>query len=125
MTDTMNESHGWLKELFDAIDGQDADRFVGFLTPDASFRFGSAPAVTGTAPIAEAVRGFFATIEGCRHRLTDTWSGEGTLVCEGEVTYRRHDGSEITLPFANVFEMDGGLIGSYKIYVDVGPLYAG
>jgi limonene-1,2-epoxide hydrolase len=125
MTDTIDESHGRLQELFGAIDGQDADRFVSFLTPEASFRFGSAPAVTGRSTIAEAVRGFFATIAGCRHRLANTWAGDETLVCEGEVTYRRHDGSEITLPFVNVFGMEGELIADYKIYVDIGPLYSG
>lgn len=125
MVRAKDESLGWLSELFGSIDGQDADKFVSFLTPDATFRFGSSPAVIGRVPIAEAVDGFFGTIDGCRHRLTNTWGGDGTLVCEGEVTYRRHDGSEITLPFANVFDMDGELISAYKIYVDVGPLYAG
>ena len=47
------------------------------------------------------------------------------LVCEGDVTYTKLDGSEVTLPFVNIFEIDGGLIVDYRIYVDVGPLYAG
>ena len=40
------------------------------------------------------------------------------------MTYRRHDGTEITLPFTNVFEYRGDLIAHYKIYIDIGPLYA-
>jgi len=117
-------SVGWLEDLFDSVDAQDTPRFVGFLSPDAEFRFGSAPAVSGTAQIAAAVDGFFSTIAGCRHRLGNTWIEDGTIACEGEVTYRRHDGSEITLPFANVFEMAGDLISRYKIYIDIAPLYA-
>ena len=51
------------------------------------------------------------------------WNG-GTQVCEGEVTYERHDGSKITLPFTDVFEYSGERIAHYKIYMDIGPLYA-
>jgi hypothetical protein len=40
------------------------------------------------------------------------------------VTYQRHDGSEISLPFTDIFEYDGDLIAHYKIYMDIGPLYA-
>ena len=45
------------------------------------------------------------------------------VICEGETTYTRHDGTQITLPFANVFELEGELISTYKIYADIGPLY--
>ncbi len=112
-----------LRELFAAIDAMDSERFVRSLTPDAVFRFGSAPPVTGRDAVGDAVGNFFSSIAGLRHALTMTLSDDGTLVCEGEVTYTRHDGSEITLPFANVFELEDGLIAHYKIYVDIGPLY--
>jgi limonene-1,2-epoxide hydrolase len=49
---------------------------------------------------------------------------DNTIVCEGEVTYTRHDGSKITLPFANVFEVKNELITLYRIYIDIGPLFA-
>lgn len=112
-----------LRELFAAIDAMDSERFVRSLTPDAVFRFGSAPPVTGRDAVGDAVGNFFSSIAGLRHALTMTLSDDGTLVCEGEVTYTRHDGSEITLPFANVFELEDGLIAHYKIYADIGPLY--
>jgi hypothetical protein len=32
--------------------------------------------------------------------------------------------TEITLPFTDVFEYEGGLISQYKIYIDINPLYA-
>lgn len=111
--------------LFAAIDRQDAAAFVGFLTDDAVFRFGSAPPVQGKASIQTAVDGFFGTIAGCSHAVHKTISGGPTLVCEGEVTYRRHNGTEVTLPFTDVFEYDGDRIAQYKIYMDVNPLYAG
>ena len=110
--------------LFDAIDAKDAAAFVGYLTDDAIFRFGSAPAVQGKAAIQAAVDGFFGTIAGCSHQVSNTLGSDSTFVCEGEVTYKRHDGTEITLPFTDVFEYEGGLIAQYKIYMDIGPLYA-
>lgn len=112
-------------DLFAAIDANDATAFVGFLTDDAVFRFGSAPAVNGREAIQAAVDGFFATIAGCSHSVTKTLGSGSTLVCEGEVTYQRHDGTDITLPFTDVLEYEGELISQYKIYMDVGPLYAG
>jgi limonene-1,2-epoxide hydrolase len=118
-------SPDWLADLFSSIDSQDTARFKGFLADDAEFRFGSAPAVVGREQIGAAVDGFFASIAGCQHDVPSTWSTGDSIVCEGEVTYRRHDGSEITLPFVNVFNMSGRLIARYKIYIDIGPLYAG
>lgn len=110
--------------MFEAIDRQDTTAFVGFLTEDAVFRFGSAPAVRGRAAIFSTVDGFFGTIAGCSHDVKNTLASGPTLVCEGEVTYRRHNGTEVTLPFTDVFEYDGDLIAQYKIYIDIGPLYA-
>jgi limonene-1,2-epoxide hydrolase len=122
---TIDESkHRLLDDLFGSIDEQNTDRFLQFLTDDATFRFGSAEPVKGQAEIREATDGFFATIAGSKHTLNKILADEGTLVCEGEVTYTRHDGTEITLPFANVFEFEGELIAHYKIYADAGPLYA-
>lgn len=113
-----------LEELFPAIDAMDTERFLRCLTADAVFRFGSAPPAEGREAIGEAVSGFFSSIAGLRHALTKTIVHDGVLVCEGRVTYTRHDGSEITLPFANVFELEDGLIANYKIYADLGPLYS-
>jgi limonene-1,2-epoxide hydrolase len=115
--------HAWLDDLLASIDEKNTSRFLRFLTDDAVFRFGSAAPVAGTESIRAAVDGFFSTIAGSKHVLDKILVEGGTLVCEGEVTYTRHDESTITLPFANIFEMEGDLISHYKIYADAGPLY--
>ncbi len=117
------DAAGW-QRLFAAIDARDADAFAAFLTPDGEFRFGNAPAVVGREAVRAAVAGFFAAIGGCRHRLLGHWTGPGSAVCEGEVTYQRLDGSTVTVPFANVFTLERGLIRSYRIFIDNTPLFS-
>lgn len=113
-----------LKGLFDAIDANDTDQFLEYLTEDASFRFGASPVAKGSEAIRTAVDGFFASIAGCRHTVPRIIVEDNVVICEGEVTYTRHDKSEVTLPFANVFEMKNNLISTYRIYSDIGPLYS-
>ena len=118
------ERQATLRELFAAIDASDTEKFLTFLSPSAVFRFGAAAPVQGHAKIGAAVSGFFASIAGVRHELTNVITDGERWVCEGTVTYRRHDGSGISLPFANIFEFDGVLISGYRIYVEIAPLYA-
>jgi ketosteroid isomerase-like protein len=114
---------GLLDRLFAAIDAKDAAAFAAFVSEDGIFRFGSAPAVNGRAAIQAAVADFFSTIDGLSHSVTRVWRDDASLACEGEVCYRRHDGSEVVIPFVDVFEFDGELISAYKIYIDIAPLY--
>jgi len=111
-------------KLFVSIDAMDTEGFLSFITADASFRYGSSPAVHGHDAIREALSGFFSSIAALSHKLHRLIADGNAVVCEGEVTYTRHDGSKITLPFANIFEVDKGLISLYRIYIDIGPLYA-
>lgn len=115
---------GWADDLFACIDARDAQGFVDFLTDDATFCFGNAPAATGKPAIAEAVAGFFTTIAALRHQVTLVVPGPDVLVCCGDVTYTRHDGTHVTLPFADTFCLRAGKISDYRIYMDIGPLYA-
>ncbi len=110
--------------LFRSIDAMDAGRFASFLTEDAVFRFGNAPEARGREAIRALVAGFFEMIAGLEHRVTDTWAQPGTVVCRGEVTYTRKDGTQLTVPFADVLVMRGESIADYRIYMDVSQLFA-
>jgi ketosteroid isomerase-like protein len=113
----------WWERVFAIIDAGDAAGFVELFTADAQFRFGNAPAVVGREAIHAAVAAFFAAIATSRHRLLDTWNGASTAVCEGEVRYTRHDGSMLSVPFANVFNLRGDKIAAYRIYIDNSSLF--
>ncbi len=112
----------WWQHLFAAIDAREARGFVDRLTPDAQFRFGNAPTLVGADAIRAGVSSFFAGIAACQHRLVRTWSAPNGIACEGEVTYTRHDGTQVLIPFANVLELRGALISVYRIYIDNSPL---
>jgi limonene-1,2-epoxide hydrolase len=112
-----------LDKLFASIDAMDTESFLSCIREDAIFRFGSSPPVQGHAAIRAGVDGFFASIAALQHVVQRQVAEDNAVVCEGEVTYTRHDGSKITLPFVNVFEVAGGLISLYRIYIDIGPLY--
>ena len=121
---TSTPENNWLNDLFASIDRMDADAFAGFLTEDGSFTFGNQPPARGRAAVRDAVGGFFASIAGLKHRIDRVWRDENSVVCHGEVTYERMNGDTVTLPFADVFYMQDGLISDYRIFMDVAPLYA-
>ena len=111
-------------KLFASIDAMDTESFLSFIHEDATFRFGSSPPVTGHAGIGAAVGGFFSSIAALEHKIGRFVTDGDAVICEGEVTYTKHDGSTIVLPFVNVFEVKNELISLYRIYIDIGPLFA-
>ncbi len=113
-----------LQQLFATIDSGDAVAFARFLTPHGSFRFGNAPPAVGRVAIEAAVAGFFTSIRRCDHRLLRCWIAPGSEAVQGEVTYTRLDGSRLTVPFVNVFLLEGALIRDYQIHIDASQLYA-
>ena len=46
----------------------------------------------------------------------------GAEYLQGQVTYTRHDGSQLSVPFANIFKLRDGLIGEYRIFGDFSAL---
>jgi len=113
----------WVTTLFHALDTFNAKTFASFLTDDAIFVFGNAEPVRGKQSIHDTVAGFFTSIQAIRHDLLDTWTLPETIICRGVVTYTRHSGTQLSVPFANVFKLRGDLIQDYLIYVDNSQLY--
>lgn len=118
------ENDAFIRQLLATIDTRDARAFVGFLTTDASFRFGNHPAVLGRKAIEATVGNFFKAIKSVSHRLEEQWSLADVVICTGVVTYTRHDGSTLQVPFANVLKLRRGAICDYRIFVDNSALFA-
>ena len=119
----MADQPQWMEALFAAIDAKDTKTFLTFLSEDAVFRFGNAEPISGRAAIGTAVDAFFASIHSSNHALANAWSAPEASVCHGTVTYRRHDHSYVTVPFANALYIDSdGKINQYLIHIDLAPL---
>lgn len=118
------QTPAWIHKLFKTIDAMDANGFVSYLTERAQLRFGNGPLVTGREKIRETIVGFFSSIRALKHVILATWTHSDVVILHGEVTYTRKDGSQITIPFMNLFRMKGDLIDQYLVYVDLSPLYS-
>lgn len=115
---------GWLQTLFSAIDRKDAGAFAAHLAGSVELQFGNLPVVAGVEAARIFVAGFFESIKGLRHELHESWQcADGTIVCRGMVTYERHDGTILTVPFANIMRLEGGLATAYRIYMDASHLF--
>jgi len=57
-----------------------------------------------------------------RHHIQGVWKQSNIMICEGEVTYTRLNGSDLTLPFVDIIRMKGDLIADYRIYMDISSL---
>lgn len=113
---------GWYEGIFQAVDGKDAAAFCGYLTDDATFRWGAQQPVTGNAAVEDYVNAFLGMFDGTRHQLLETLESGDVRVVRGEVTYLMKDGREIPTPFCNVFHMEGDRIRDYLIHIDPSPL---
>ena len=124
--DPSQEIERLVRDLFAAVDTRDPQRVGGFVTDGVRFRFGNADSLYGKDALVAASGAFSAAIAGIHHEITHLWEPEpGTVVAELRVTYRRHDGSELTLPCCNIFRVRHGLVDDYRIYMDINPVTAG
>jgi ketosteroid isomerase-like protein len=111
-----------LSQVLKTVDSKDSGAFSSHLTDDAVFRYGSQEPVKGRQAIRDYVEGFFGTVAALEHRPIETWEGESSLVCRGEVTYTKLDGAQVTVPFTNVLKLDGQRVHDYLVYIDPTPL---
>jgi len=116
------DARAFVEDLYRSVDAKDAEAFCGFLTDGASFRFANAEPVVGKDNVREAVSGFFSMVAGMSHRLDNVWDQGDDLISNGRVTYKRLDGTELSVPFATIFKLEDGKIADYLIYVDASAL---
>ena len=112
-----------IEALFNDIDSMDADKFVSYLDENVTFTFGNAPSVIGKENTRMAVDGFFKSIKGISHKKIRMWEHPDSILYQGTSSYTRHDGTDLTVPFLNVFILNGENIIDYKIYIDLSQLY--
>jgi ketosteroid isomerase-like protein len=111
-------------KIFADIDSLDPAQFVAHLTTDAKFRFGNADPVVGREAVAAAVAGFFATIDGMKHHILNSWAVGDTVIVQIDIEYLRKDGKSVSTPNADILTFEGDLVRDWQIYIDLTPVYA-
>jgi ketosteroid isomerase-like protein len=113
-----------LPTFFEVVDAGDINTLVEFLTEDAVFRYGSQPPVKGRA----AIHSYMTAIKSpmvSHHEVLHTWKNDDSLVVQGEVTLTSPKGTDLRLPFMDVFHLRQKKIYDYRIYIDPTPLFMG
>jgi ketosteroid isomerase-like protein len=113
----------WITDLFKCIDSKASQGFTQYLSEDGVFCLGNSSEVHGRKPVMQTVEAFFKSIRGLHHTLEQIWNQRDTVISHGMVTYTRHDGSSLTVPFANIFTLSSDRVSCYLIFVDVSALY--
>jgi hypothetical protein len=114
------ETVQWLERYYRLLDeNRLREAIAEFLADGCTFRFGNAE----PAGFVEEARRMSTLVKGVRHRLLTVLEGDdGTLACELEVTYIKHDDTSITLPGSLFARIADGRFIEQRAYIDHGPL---
>jgi ketosteroid isomerase-like protein len=123
MTEVMSPTDV-VRGVLAALDARDPVAVTAHMADDVSMRLGNADFVQGRADFSAATASFVASIKTIRHEITSLWSVDDVVIAEMDVHYERLDGRMVTLPCCNVFRVREGLVSDYRVYIDIGPVYA-
>jgi len=109
--------------VFAADAALDVEAFLNVLTPNATFRLGSQPQLTGRDAIRPVVQGLFDSVRSLKHRMIELWISGDKVALRGEVTMTRKDGTTNLVPYMNSLQItENGLVSDYRIHIDMSPL---
>lgn len=111
------------EKIFNLIDQKDTDGFGSLLADSALFRLGNNEPIKGKSAISEAQAAFFSGVQDISHSLERNWHIDNAIIAEGKVSYVRINGTSITLPFVNIFELEDEKITACLVYIDINPLF--
>ncbi|MBU8809829.1 hypothetical protein KL953_13125 [Mycolicibacterium goodii] len=112
-------------KVFAIVDAMDLQSLGDLFSERGSLVFANRPALVGTDEIRHGVGCFYDSIAGLQHTIVNEWTVGADTIIELSVTYRRHDGGEVTIPAATMWHVDpSGRFDSYRVYFDLAPVYA-
>lgn len=114
------ETVAWLTRYYELLDrSRVGDAIREFIADGCTVRFGNREPTS----FLDEARRMSKYVKRVRHRLLRVFEGDdGSLACELEITYIRHDGSSITLPGALFARVENGRFIEQRAYIDHGPL---
>ena len=115
----------WYLAYLGSVDEQDADAFAAFLADDATFQFGNQPPVQGKQAIIDGLKQFWTTYNGEEHILHTILGTDRCFALEATNVFNRWDGKQVALPAVAITERnEHGLVTSFRVFIDIAPLYA-
>ena len=113
----------WLVDYFLMADRLDPEEFVTWYTPDAVFRSGNLPPVTGHAAIIAALTSFYAAIGTMHHERPGSWTDHDSGVFEAIAHFKTKDGRELALPAMTSLRLKGNKVNRLLFVMDATPLF--
>lgn len=113
----------FVKDMYGIVDAMSGAKLAELMTEGSVFRFANIPAVQGKEAVIGFLDNFFQSIKGIKHSEIEDWKTDNTRFATGNVTYTRHDDSELSVPFSVILKMQGDLINEYLVFVDTSELY--
>jgi ketosteroid isomerase-like protein len=121
--DAMTKSEQAARNFFTAIDTGDVSGATSQLAPDVSLQFGNDTVILGREEVSARLASLMSAVASLSHEVCTIWVHDDTVICELEITYKRLDGSFLTLPCVDIFRMSNDLIADYRAYLDITPLF--
>ncbi len=111
-----------IKDLYESVDAKSINYLEQILAEQVRFRIGNYDIVSGKQAVLEANIGFFASIKAMSHKIDNIWMVKDDIICNGQVSYVRLDGSEFSVPFATILKLKENKIIDYLVYADLTEL---
>lgn len=119
---TLHNARSLVARLYRAVDARSIPKISELLSNEVVFQLGNHDPVRGKEAVLTANASFFTSIATMTHAIENVWAQSPNVICAGYVQYRRHDGSELSLPFSTILALEKDLIVDYQVYVDISPL---
>jgi ketosteroid isomerase-like protein len=119
----MSQEH--IKHIFATLDTLQVEDFAAFFTEDGQMRNGNAAPIVGRSSIRDTFeQGFKPVLKALHHEIIGLWEEDDVVIVESIVHYTRKDDRIITLPAVSILRMAGDNIREYRVYMDIGPVFA-
>jgi SnoaL-like domain len=119
------KAYEWYLGYLNAMDKLDLDAYASYLATNCELQFGNNSIVKGKNNVVEALRAFWATIDGDEHNLQNIFGDDNNFVLEAFNTFKLKDGKTVTVPAVAITEKNSEeLVTSVRLFMDVAPIFA-
>ena len=114
----------WYLDYLAALDAKDLNRYGAFLAEGCEMRMNNADPVRGKAAVLAALKSYWASFGTLEHEPLNIYGTDDAFMLEALNHYTRGDGGRVTLRAVALTDRDAaGLVTSFRLYTDTGPLF--